>query len=177
MEVLRAVKVFAGDLYGSNLWKLSDGMAHQVYHAWDMCVKLAWQVPRGSHTYFVERLLNCGISHVKTDILSRYVNFFKSLRRSPSMEVSIMSHIVARDIRTTTGRNLYLIRDLTGLDPWCCSSEKVKKALGEKMVEVPEQDMWRIPYLERLLEERGEAHYQMGNTNELTGLIDSLCVN
>ena len=78
VEVIRAVKVFAGDLYGSNLWQLAGAQAEQVYHAWDTCIKLAWQVPRGTHTYFVERMLGCGISHVRTDILARYVKFMMS---------------------------------------------------------------------------------------------------
>ena len=35
VEVLRAVKVFAGDFYGGNLWQLRDGMANQVFNAWN----------------------------------------------------------------------------------------------------------------------------------------------
>ena len=117
MEVLRAVKVFAADLYGSNLWRLRGSMAEQVYSAWNTCIKLAWHVPRATHTYFVERLLSCDISPIKTDVLAKYVNFFSSLRKSPSMEVSVLANIVARDIRTTTGSNLALVREVTGLDP------------------------------------------------------------
>ena len=177
VEVLRSVKVFAGDLYGSNLWQLGGSMAEQVYHAWNTCIKLAWQVPRGTHTYFVDRLLACGISHVKTDILARYVKFFKSLRESPSVEVSILAHIVARDVRTTTGSNLNLIHDLTAQDPWCCSSSKVKEVLEGKLAQMPSQDAWRLPYLGKLLEQRGEQHFQMSDTSELTELIDSICLN
>ena len=177
VEVLRAVKVFAGDFYGANLWQLSGSMADQVFHAWNTCIKLAWQVPRGTHTYFLERLLDCGISHVRHDILARYVTFFKSLRNSPSVEVSILAHIVARDARTTTGSNLQLIRELCGLDPWSCSSGKVKEVLGNRLVQVPTQDFWRLSYLGKLLEQRGESYYQMGDTSELTELIDSICVN
>ena len=177
VEVLRAVKVFAGDFYGANLWQLSGSMADQVFHAWNTCIKLAWQVPRGTHTYFLERLLDCGISHVRHDILARYVTFFKSLRNSPSVEVSILAHIVARDARTTTGSNLQLIRELCGLDPWSCSSGKVKEVLGNRLVHVPTQDLWRLSYLGKLLEQRGESYYQMGDTSELTELIDSICVN
>ena len=33
VEVLRAVKVFAADFYGSNLWKLRGSLAEQVYCA------------------------------------------------------------------------------------------------------------------------------------------------
>ena len=108
-------------------------MADQVYKAWNTCIKLSWQVPRATHTYFVDMLLGCGISHVKSDILARYVNFNKSLRSSPSMEVSVLVNIVARDIRTTTGRNLDLVRRLTGLDPWNCTQFQAKKALSSLM--------------------------------------------
>ena len=152
-------------------------MAKQVYHAWNTCIKLAWQVPRGTHTYMVDRLLSCGISHVRDDILARYVTFLKSLRESPSVEVSVLANIVSRDIRTTTGNNLHLIRDLSELNPWACTSRQVKKVLGDRLSEVPVLDIWRLPYLGKLLEQRGEFHHQMLDTSELTELIDSLCVN
>ena len=177
VEVIRAVKVFAGDLYGSNLWQLAGAQAEQVYHAWDTCIKLAWQVPRGTHTYFVERMLGCGISHVRTDILARYVNFLKSLRESPSVKVSILANIVARDVRTTTGRNLHHIRDLTDLDSWSYSSSKINVVLGDKLKQMPTQDMWRLQYPGKLLEERGGLHFKLEDTAEFTNLIDSICVN
>ena len=170
VEVSKAIKVYAADLYGSNLWQLGSAMADQVYHAWSTCIKLAWHVPHGTHTYFVDRLLGCGLSHVKTDILAKYIKFFRSLRESPSMEVSVLAHIVARDIRTTTGQNLHVIHDLTSLDPRSCFGSQVKKILGDKLAEVPQQDWWRISYLEKLLTERGEKHYTMGNTTEQSSL-------
>ena len=103
-------------------------------------------------------MLSCGISHVKTDIVAKYVKFFKSLRESPSREVSVLSHIVARDVRITTGNNLHMIRDMTGLDPWSCLGHQVKKVLGEKLPEVPQQDSWRLLYFEKLLDQRGEMY-------------------
>ena len=177
VEVLKAIKVYAADLYGSNLWQLGSAMAEQVYHAWNTCIKLAWHLPHGTHTYFVDRLLGCGLSHVKTDTFAKYIKFFRALRESPSMEVSVLAHIVARDIRTTTGNNLHVIHDLTGLDPWSCFGSHVKKILGDRLAEVPQQDWWRISYLEKLLAQRGEKYYNMDSTLELTELIDSLCLN
>ena len=177
VEVLRAVKVFAGDLYGAMLWRLGGDMAKQVYHAWNTCIKLAWSVPRSTHTYFLERMLDCGLSHIRTDTLARYVKYLSSLRESPSMEVVVLTNLVARDVRTTTGGNLHHIREVTGLDPWTCSPKEVKRVLGEKLGQVPDLDEWRLPYLGKLLEERGERHYNMEDTTELTKLIDSLCIN
>ena len=111
VEVLKAVKWFAGDLYGGNLWQLRGDMAQQMFRTWNTCIKLAWQVPRATHTYMVDNLLSCGISHIRNDILARYVTFLMSLRESPSHEVSVLAHLVGRDIRTTTGNNLHLVRD------------------------------------------------------------------
>ena len=125
----------------------------------------------------VDVVLSCGISHVKTDILANYVKFFRSLRESPSREVLVLSHIVARDVRTTTGNSLQLLREMTGLDPWSCLGHQVKKVLGEKVTEVPQQDSWRLLYLQKLLEQRGEMYYRMEDTTQLTELIDSICLN
>ena len=177
VEVLRSLKVFVGDMYGSNLWQLSSDMAKQVYHAWDTNIKLVWGVPRGTHTYFVDRMLNCGISHMRTDIMARYIKFFKGLRESPSAEVSVLAHIVARDVRTNTGNNLQHVQEMTGLDPWSCFGSQVKKVMNEKLAQLPQPDEWRLPYLGKLLEKRGEKYYKVEDTTELTELIDSLCVN
>ena len=84
---------------------------------------------------------------------------------------------MGRDIRTTTGSNLHFIKDLSGLDPWSSSSKGVKAIMAERVKQVPEQDVWRIPYLGRLLEQRGELYYQMLDTTEVTELIESLCIN
>ena len=40
---------------------------------------------------------------------------------------------------------------------------------------VPDEDIWRVKYLGKLLEARGEANYEREDTEQLTVLIDSLC--
>ena len=49
--------------------------------------------------------------------------------------------------------------------------------MSEKLVELQDQDKWRVPYLGRLLEERGERFHNMEDTGEISELIDSLCIN
>ena len=118
VEVLQAVKVYACSWYGSMLWDLKGDTTKQVFSAWGTCVKLAWHVPRQTHTYFVDHLLSSGLSHAKTDILARYAGFFHSLRSSPSQEVRILANLLGRDLQSCTGRNLAYIREETGLDMW-----------------------------------------------------------
>ena len=178
-EVLRTLKVYTCSLYGSNLWELGGDMANQVYNAWWTGVRLAWDVPRATRSYLAHHVLCPDLTSVRVDVLSKFVGFFRSLRVSPSPEVSFMAFYVGRDLRTTTGRNLRLIAEETGSDPWSESSGKMKTILGEKPVIVPDGDGWRIPYLHSLLEQRQVAHYSGNEESKksLADIIDSLCIN
>ena len=155
MEVLRAIKLYVGSHYGSMLWDLTSDMANQYFNAWSTCVKLAWQVPRATHTYFVDQMLSCGIDSVRVDTMSRYTKFVRGLTASPSMEVSVMCGVARQDIRTVTGGNLALLRRKTGLDMSMTSVGRVKEVLQKELTIVPEADHWRMKYLARLLTERG----------------------
>ena len=161
------------------LWDLGSAMATQYFNAWTTCVKLAWQVPRATHTYFVDQMLACGMDSVRVDTMARYVKFVRSLITSPSMEVSVMCGVARNDIRTVTGSNLALLRRKTGLDMTVSSVGRVRDVLRKGLAIVPEADQWRIKYLARLLTERGEAHYSSDEEGviRLSSLIDSLCCN
>ena len=179
IEVLKTLKVYTGSFYGSNLWELGGQMASQVYSAWGTNVRLAWSVPRATRGYIAQQVLSPEITSARVDILSKYVGFFRGLRASPSPEVSFMAYFTARDLRTVTGRNLRFVRDESGLDPWTESPARVKKVLAEIRDDVPTGDEWRLPYLGKLLEQKQRAHYGgfTAETERLSGLIDSLCMN
>ena len=96
--------------------------------------------------------------------------------RSASTEVRILANIVGRDVRSTTGKNLWNIKAETGLDVWECSQQEIKKYLNGVQTDVPLRDQWRPAFLAKLLMERGEKMYQGEEVEELTELIDSLCI-
>ena len=83
-----------------------------------------------------------------------YSGFFKSLRTSTS--------IVSRDIQTTTGRNIRLVEESSGLAAWNTSSGKLKEAIGN---------------LNKLLGHKQEQSYLGIDTEDISGLINSLCIN
>ena len=103
----------------------------------------------------------------------RYVKFFHKLRKSNSAPVKFLANVVARDIRSTTGKNLHLIESESGLDPWTASEESVREAL--KRTPVPAQDMWRLPLLCQYLMKRQEMEVLMEDTEYISILINSLC--
>ena len=172
-QILRATNLYCGHCYGSMLWDLSSEMAGQFFRAWNTAVKLAWRVPRSTHTYLVHHLLGVNHDTFKEQLLLRYKKFFSKLRKSKSGPVQVLANIVARDIRSTTGRNLHLIQEETGVDPWTASDQMVKESLVRDPV--PDRDQWRISLLCQFLGERQEMETNMVNSDTIQDLIDSLC--
>ena len=111
----------------------------------------------------------------------RYRTFFQSLLDSPSPEVQVAVRLAARDLRSSVGSNLAILRQESGgLDPWTVSAGKLKAALIKKeTVAVPAQDEWRIPLLRQLLAQRLKNFYDGDKVKEesISRLIDSLVVN
>ena len=162
------------------LWDFQGEAAKQYFNSWTTAVKLAWGCPRGTRSYLVKQVLSCSIVSADIDILARYSKFFKGLRTSPSTEVSVLVNLIARDKRSSTGRNVSLVMEKSGCDIWSDASCKVKAALiAGDTVEIARQDLWRVRYLETLLQHRQEWHYQGDQEEEerVQKLIDSLCVN
>ena len=93
--------------------------------------------------------------------------------RSTSPEVAIVSNMVARCARSTTGKNLINIERETGLDLWTSQSWKVRAAVKRK--EVPDGEGWRIQYLGKLLDARMDMSTRCEDPEEINTIIDSLC--
>lgn len=99
---------------------------------------------------------------------------------TPSKEVRTVVMLAARDQRTTTGRNVRLVENMSGLSVWNSTTKQMRAALRQReKVTVPVEDEWRLPYLRRLLEQHHHHHFR-GETaaeTEIQELIDSLCIN
>ena len=163
------------------LWDLEGDLANQYFNTCNTCIKLAWDVPRDTHSYFLGSLSG-GLVTVKWDILSRYSGFYKGLLASPSREVNIMARLVAKDVRTTTAKNIRVLERETGGLGWRSSAQDVRKELSKRATPVSDMDSWRIPYLSKLLEQRDKLMYSgEGEDSEqlarLKELIESLCRN
>ena len=99
----------------------------------------------------------------------------KGLLSSPSREVAFVANIVARDMSSVTGRNLTLLREMTGLNPRTATPAQVREKI--KPAATPPQDTWRLGLLAQYLETRRRMNTELQDTKEIKSLIDSLCVN
>ena len=153
---------------------INNYMSTQVTNrAWYPCVKLCHNVPRSTHTYLVENVLASEFTPIRTEIMARYGKFYSSLKKSISTEVQFMSRIVMTDVRSTTSRNLTVIRRETGINTLVVSARNVREAVPRR--EIPVNQFWRSSLLQKLLKQRREMDNQMVDTTLITGMIDSLC--
>ena len=179
-EQILATEKYCTALYGSNIWDLTSPEAEMVFAAWRTGHKIAWRVHRGCRSYLVQQVLAPHVTSLRVQILCKFRGFFRSLLDSPSTEVAVVARLAARDLRSSVGTNLALLQRETGLDPWVVGPGHLRAVLLDKArVVVPDQDKWRVPYLERLLAERLQAYYTADTLAEeqLTVLINSLVVN
>jgi hypothetical protein len=176
-EVLVALKTYCSDFYGSMLWDLGSEKASQVYSAWDTAVKLTWSCPRWTRTFLLQQVLACGMTSAKTDILGRYGKFCRGLRTSVCQEVRVLFNLVARDLQCTTAKNLKLVENSAGVDPWTAGPGKLKEELEKnQLVDIPPQDAWKLSYLRSLLMQLQQAKHlaQEDRVKYTQDLIDSL---
>ena len=172
-QVLRAVQIYASDLYGAMLYDLSSPASESYFKAWNTCVKLTWNVPRSTFTYIVENVLAPSSVSLRNQAYSRYVNFFQQLFRSSSREVRHLVRIVARDVRSVTSKNVALVTACSGLSPWDYAKWRIQEQLPKKPV--PDNQEWRTTLLLKMMDTRQELINQNKDTKNIQGMIDSLC--
>ena len=172
-QVLKAVHLYAGHHYGAMLWDFESEMVSQYCKVWNTCVKLTYDVPRSTHTYLVVNFLAANFVPVKTELLARYVKFYKSFKLSKYPEVQHLAEVVSADVRSVTSKNLSLVKEMSGLNPLAVSPYNVRKAI--KVSPIPENDTWRPALLDELLRRRKEMDVALMKTEDIQKVIDSLC--
>ena len=172
-QVLKAVRILCCHGYGAVLWRLDSTSANSYFKAYTSCIKRVFRLPLNTFTYLVEGHLHSGAPLLRNLVLSRYPTFHQNLRRSPSVEVALMSEIVAKDARTSTAGNLAYLSSLTGLDCTEAVKQQVKDLLP--IESVPDKERWRLGLLDLLLYERGVLEKEGGDTKRVISMISSLC--
>ena len=167
---MKLINIFASSFYGSGLWNLSSNTCERLYKSWNVAVRVCFNVPPNTHRYLVEPL--SGMPHAKSMLCTRLLKFTEQLSKSRKPVVNLLAMLSTGDRRTILGKNLGRMRmDIGGLHP---SYHNVRKYM--KYFAVPEEEMWRIHFLEELLEVCDKEMYVENFSNEETkNMMNALC--
>ena len=91
---------------------------------------------------------------------------------SPSAEVAVLAGIAARDVRSSLGKNLTRIKDLTHLDLWTATKAQLQSGLEQALqIPVPASDQQRPGLLVKMLAEKSLClhlvHLHLSHSPEL----------
>ena len=133
MEKVMATEKYCTNIHGSVLWDLTSSEAQMVFRAWKTGIKISWNIPRSTHSYFVQEVLTTGVQSLEQRILRNTVGFYQSLIDCPSPEVAVLARISARDIRSSLGKNLQRIRELlNSTGPVVCDKGRTPCSTGTR---------------------------------------------
>ena len=145
-----------------------------IFKCWNTNVKLIFGLTRNTYSYLVEGHLASSFPSLRNQVLTRYAGFFRSLLNSPSWEVQFLSRVVSIDPRSITYRNLRLLTEKSGVkEPHMISTDRLQIALPNR--KVPENEMWRLGLLDKLLVLREDKKHNHETTQSICAMIDSLC--
>ena len=118
-------------------------------------------------------LLAGGLPSLRASVLGCYGSFFASVSKSSALAVRTVACVAAADVRSSTGNNLLGISREIGLDPRE-NVQQVRTALLNKKTTIPDIDSWRIPCLQKFLNERYRVSALGEDSSDLDNVIKSL---
>ena len=95
--VCELLKIYGTSFYGSVLWKINSSEYGKLLRSWNSAVKLIWNLPYNTHTYFIEQLTDC--PHMQSMLHSRFVGFSRSLKTSKKFHVNVLFALCENDLR------------------------------------------------------------------------------
>ena len=166
---MKIINIYAVSFHGSGLWDIFSPNCERLYKAWNVAVRLAWNVPRTTHRYLIEGISGC--LHPKVMLASRLVKFVEQLRSSSKMGVRVLASLACTDQRCVLGKTIAKVSRECSSNVEDLTPSMVKGNL--KYFDVPEEERWRLGPILQILDENLEIP---GFTHEETSeILDTLC--
>ena len=169
---VKILNIYAASFYGSSLWDLYSKQCERIYAAWNVAIRICFNVDRSTHRYFIEELTDS--LHPKVMLCSRYVSFHQSLLSCDKFHVRYLARLQQADQRTVFGRTLCKISQE------CETSFPSKTVVKKKMkyFAVPEAEVWMPPLLSDLLKVREDISTWPGFfLAEVDEMLRFVCTN
>jgi len=159
-------QVYNSDFSGSPVWDLLCREQEMLENSFSVALRLMLGVPREIHRYLLEPL--SGRSHIKTELIKRFLNFLRKIRKSEKKTLNYVLEQVSNDVRSITGKNLYHIKSRCGIEAWQNLSPRDSIVPFRR---IPESQNWRINLANELIDFRNKKididGFILDETNEL----------
>ena len=169
------INIYATSFYGSNLWLFSSESSERIFTSWNTMIRINWNLPNTTHRYFIEEISNS--KHIKVTFYERYLGFINSIRKSSKKCLSSLANIMCGDNGSLTRQNLNIISEDSGYENVLGANPRYISSLI-KYAEVPEEEKWRINFLQELLlirDNKLQIDQNLLLKEEIEDIINFLC--
>lgn len=174
VNVVKLYKIYACDFYGSQLWDLYSYDVEKLYNSWNVAMRILFDVPRSTHRYLIEPI--SGTVHIKTIIASNFISFYNRLNQSKKLCIRLLTNLCKNDFNSILCSNLHSIAEDCDTNVGHLTKNLVKNNMT--ISQISNEQKWRIPILNELLDRRFNETYIAGFSDiELTEFINFLCTN
>ena len=168
---MKIFSIYTTSFYGSSLWNIFDGPCDRLYSAWNIAVRMAFDLPRDCHRYFIEEISE--LLHPQVMLAKRFLKFHETLQRSKKFSVRFLSELSGGNIVTTYGKNLWNIQNK-------CEENVTSRNLSKllRYAPVPEQEKWRIEAAKDMLEVKwiiSEITNMETDNGDVDELLNHIC--
>ena len=157
----RINRIYNSSFPGSVLWDLSSKNSQMIMNSWSVAVRHMWGLPHNAHRYLIEML---GGTHAKTMLMSRFIKFIQSIKKSPKKAVQFLFEKVRKNVNTVTGRNMAFVERVTG------KSELEKINIKEVMKNVKycesKENAWRADFIKEIVDVKNNGLVLLKGKNE-----------
>ena len=172
---VKILNIYATSFYGSSLWDIYSKDCERSFSAWNVAIRMCFDVDRTTHRYLIGELTDS--LHPKVMMCSRYASFHQSLLTCDKFPVRFLARLQELDHRTVFGRTISKIASECKIDflaGQILSKTDVKMKL--KYFPIPDAEAWRSGLLNDLLMARKDISTLPGfSRGEVEELLKFVC--
>ena len=169
--LVKILNIYAVSFYGSGLWNIFSADCDRFYKAWNVCIRIFFNLDRGTHHYLIEPLSNS--LHPQVMLASRFVKFLRTLRTCDKFGIRLLASVCAMDQRTVFGRTISQISEKCNCTLKNLTTCGVKKVM--RYYENTEEESWRTGIAREIIDDNlGVPGF---TDKELEEILHYICVS
>ena len=142
---MKMFNIYTTSFYGSCLWNIFNGSCDKLFTAWNIAVRMAFDIPRNTHKFLIEEISEC--PHPQVMLAKRFLKFDETLQKSKKFGIRFLRELSSSNLVTNYGQNLWNIR--RKCDNVVNSGNLYKKM---KYAPVPDLEKWKVDVVKDLIE-------------------------
>ena len=150
------------------MWDIYSNETIPLWSMWHRLIKSLFGLPLPTHRYLLNEIIES--EHIKKTIIKRFLKFTDTLSSSTNPNLTFLHRVQSRDWRSTYGRNyMGICREANVNDIRLVDLSAIT------VNPVPQDEVWRINFLNDILDERDDECAALLSDEELAQVLHFVC--